>query len=126
VTGTPHPRPLKELDADLAAALAGMNRLRWLAVTGVILLLIAAVVYLGVMLAGREAELAASCAQWKILAATPLNPVPPLTRPSQLGIQIVVASHASYQAGCGPLAPLPASVLRWAAFYHLPVPPNGI
>jgi hypothetical protein len=125
VTAPPHPRPVRELDADLAGALRGIQRARWISVTTVIILLAASVGWLGVRLASREAELAASCAQWKVLAATPLNPVPPLTRPSQLGIQIVIASHASYRAGCGPLDPLPSSVLRWAAFYHLPVPSNG-
>jgi len=122
---TQHPRPLKDLDADLAAALRGMNRVRWAAVTTVVIALIGVVTWMAVVLTAREAELTASCAQWKILAATPLTPVPPLTRPGQLGIQIVIASHASYTAGCGPLAPLAPSVLRWASYYHMPVPANG-
>lgn len=74
--------------------------------------------------AGRQQkELQASCSFWKQLGTAPVTPIPPVTRPSKLGISIVVGSRFAYLGeNCGTL-PVPSPELeKWAAYYQLSLP----
>lgn len=76
------------------------------------------------VVAGRQQkELQASCSFWYQLGTAPVTPIPPVTRPSKLGISIVVGSRFAYAGeNCGTL-PVPSPELeKWAAYYNLSLP----
>jgi hypothetical protein len=70
----------------------------------------------------QEKELHASCDFWGTLAGIPITTVPPATKPSKLGVSIIVRSRVAYEGqGCRKLPPADPSVRKWAAYYHLPL-----
>jgi len=71
----------------------------------------------------QQKELHASCTFWRDLGTAPVTPIPPVKRPSKLGISIVVGSRFAYLGeNCGKL-PVPSPELeKWAAYYSLSLP----
>jgi len=121
VTG--EPRPVADLDAAVSSAIRDYHRARWAAIAGVMVLLCAAVIILGVLYLQQDARLRASCEFWRVLAPLPVGDAPGGTEPSRLSIQLVIASREAYAGQrCGRLPPADPSVRRGAAYYHIPVP----
>jgi len=71
----------------------------------------------------QQKELHASCSFWRELGTAPVSPVPPVKRPSKLGISIVVGSRYAYLGQeCGKLPPPSPDLEKWAAYYNLSLP----
>lgn len=117
------PRPTADIDAELSHAIKGVHRLRW---TGTLVLAVVFVVALAagaLVLVRQQNQLSASCSLYRDLSALPVKPIPPVRRPSKLGITIVVDSRIAYLGECSHDIPSPdPSLVFWAHFYHLTVP----
>lgn len=127
----PHPSDPQALsnhaDEQLAGALRGYQRLRWvafgiLAAIGFIAITVGGtVIYLNrQQLAVVHKQLIAGCDFFSDLARLPVDPVPPLKKPSKIGVSIVADSRiAATGLGCTSIPPASASLKKWAAYYHI-------
>jgi len=74
------------------------------------------------IIAQQQAELHASCKFWKVLASADVQPPPPAPKPSRLGVTIVADSRIAFLGqSCGQIPDASASLVKWAAYYHLPL-----
>jgi hypothetical protein len=123
------PIPIEKTDADLHKALTGYHRLRWVALGCLSALIGMAVVIGGSViyhqqreLDAQQAALTAGCNFFTDLAKLPVNPVPPLKRPSPIIVSLVVDSRISaIGLGCPAVPPPSATLKKWAAYYHIPL-----
>jgi hypothetical protein len=120
----------ERLDDDLARLVSSYHRLRWISLIALVIMAVLAVSGLGLIvwrqqqqLNVQRAEIAASCRFFRDIASLPVVATPPAKRPSAFSVTLVLDAYRS-AAGrrCPQLPPLDASVRRWAAFYHIPVP----
>lgn len=71
------------------------------------------------VIAQQQEELRSDCPFFYPLAIAPL---PPGVKPTKLGISIITASRAAYLGhSCGTLPPPALSLVKWAAYYRLPL-----
>lgn len=74
------------------------------------------------VIAQQQSELHASCKFWNALAGIDVQPPPPTPKPSKLGVSIVADSRIAFLGqSCGQIPDASASLVKWAAFYHLPL-----
>lgn len=74
------------------------------------------------LIAQQETELHASCKFWEALAGIDVQPPPPTPKPSKLGVSIVADSRIAFLGqSCGQIPDASASLVKWAAYYHLPL-----
>lgn len=121
--GRRDPRPVKELDAALAVELRRAKLQTWGATAAVGAVLVAAIVLFSVLIRDAQIRQRSSCAFFGDVAAAEI--VSSTSKPSELGVSIVVDSRAAYlhDACGGPrLAPPSQALRRWAAFYHKRIP----
>lgn len=70
----------------------------------------------------QQSELHASCKFWKALAGIDVQPPPPAAKPSRLGVSIAADSRIAFLGqSCGQIPDASSSLIRWAAYYHLPL-----
>jgi len=117
------PRPVTEIDDELARVIRRYHRLRWWGVIALALVVVLALSAGGMALVHKSRQLSASCALSRDLSSLPVTPSPPVRRPSKLGITIVVDSRIAYLGECGRDIPPPdPSLVRWAHYYRMAVP----
>lgn len=125
----PHPavRPAAtaQLDRDLATAVKRLHRVRWILVSIAAAILVVVTVAGGIVVTRLLAEERASCAAWRAISVAPL-PVTPTVRtpqPSRLAVSILDGARVAYQGqACGaPLPPPGPGLVKWAAYYHIPL-----
>jgi hypothetical protein len=120
---------IEKADTELHKALTGYHRLRWV-VFGVLFTLIIMTVLIGASVIyhqqreidAQRAALTAGCNFFTDLARLPVDPVPPLKRPSEIIVSLVVDSRLSALGlGCPGVPPPSVSLKKWAAYYHIPL-----
>jgi hypothetical protein len=117
------PRPTADIDEELAHAIKGVHRLRWAGTLALAVVVIVALAAGSLVLFRQQGQLKASCSLYRDLSVLPVKPIPPVKRPSKLGITIVVDSRIAYIGECSHDIPPPDPSLRfWAHFYRLTVP----
>lgn len=117
------PRPVKDIDSELSRAIRGVHRLRWAGTLALAVVVVVALAAGGLVLVRQQSQLKASCSLYRDLSVLPVKPIPPVKRPSKLGITIVVDSRIAYIGECSHDIPAPdPSLVFWARFYHLTVP----
>jgi hypothetical protein len=129
MSDTPDAIPIEKADAELHAALKRFHRLRWVAFGALIAVLVIAGVTGGTViyhqqrrLDSQQLALFAGCKFFTDLARLPVEPVAPLTRPSEAVVSIVVDARATaHGLGCPSIPPPSPSLKKWAAYYHIPL-----
>lgn len=117
------PRPVGEIDTELAATLVRFHKLRWWAVVALAVVMAIAITVGAVTLTHQQRQLVASCSLYSDLGTLSVKPTPPIKKPSQAIVTIVVDARRAYLGECGPyIPPASASLLYWARFYHLQIP----
>lgn len=112
------PRTVGEVDESLNGTLRGFHRLRWGLLVVVAAAMVAGLIWLALIALRQQTQLEASCGFWANAAVAPVNPTPPATRPSPLGVKLIASSRvAYYRQGCSPALPPNPSLERWAAYY---------
>jgi len=121
---------LEKADHELSRALTSFHRLRWASLGVLAAVLIMAIVVGGVVILHQSDQisqarnqLVAGCRFFADLASLPVTPVPPVKRPTRLGVSIVVDSRiAAVGLGCSNIPPPSASLKKWAGYYHITLP----
>lgn len=72
-----------------------------------------------------ESAISKACDFWYPLTSIPVTSPPGAKKPTKLGVTIIAGARESYKGQCDPphppLPPPPPSLVRWAAYYHVPV-----
>lgn len=73
-----------------------------------------------------EKIIASSCDFLRPLTVLPVTVPPTATKPPELSVQVIAGAREQYALQCTPthipLLPPSPSLVRWAAYYHIPVP----
>ena len=114
--------PLEQLDPSLRDAIKSIFRLRWIATAIIAVLVIAIIILLGIVVIDQNSELQASCALWYSIGTVSVTPVPPVTKPGEEGITLVIDARNAYVGqNCGSLPPPSAELKKWATYYGLTI-----
>lgn len=129
--------PAQALDRELKVALARFQRMRWMLV-GVIGVIVVVAIAVGAVLLVRQsgqlnrdqaqlqtdnARLLASCDFYRPLTSLPVTVNPATGKPAEISVAVIAAAREAY-AGQGCAGRMPAadsSLVRWAAYYHIPL-----
>lgn len=70
-----------------------------------------------------EKQLHADCGWYGHIASLPVTVPPGAKRPTVLSVRLISDSRVAWHArGCpGPVPPPDPSLVKWAAYYHLPI-----
>jgi hypothetical protein len=130
----------QDLDVQLAQLVRRSRRIVWAVIATLAVVLVfalAAIGYLVQTTSSQRAEIvqlltaaaeqraqiqAGLCSFDRDLAGAPLTVIPATGRPGELAVSIVADSHNAYvDIGCPGQLPVNAPLMRWAAFYHVPL-----
>jgi hypothetical protein len=121
-----HPRPVTEIDTELAHTITRFNRLRSWAIFALAVVVIISIGVGWFVLGQQGTRLVASCSLYHDLGGLAVKPIPPVTRPSEAIVTIVVDARKAYVGECpGPIPPPDPSLVFWAHYYGLTVPGPG-
>ena len=78
------------------------------------------------VVAAQQKAIEAACSFWQPLVSLPVTVMPPLTKPTKVGVQILAGARAGYAGQChtphwAPMPPPDPSLVKWARFYHIPL-----
>lgn len=71
----------------------------------------------------QSGQISAACNFWRPLAPLPVTVVKGTAKPTRVSVTLIAGARDAYARQCpGKIPPADPSLVKWAAYYHVPLP----